>query len=317
MNDGRTASFTIVILPASGRGSLRIEFPRWSFTALRALSALLIAIVGFCGFQLQARYGLSGLQMIELGVLDTMAERFGNFERMAPSRQGPSRAELSQRVARARAERLGLGDRRAAGLLLIGVVASEWADAAESGMHSDGSLLWPVRRGSYGRGFGSGQNGYHLAIDIDGERGADVLAAAPGIVGYAGNELRGYGNVIMLVHPGGRVTLYGHNQKNLVVAGEHVYQGQAIAELGSTGRSMGPHVHFEYKYDGRNCDPLPLIRAADGGIEHMPAFTPTAWLPDAPRPDVVRCKPRRMHPQADPEENLLGKSEGDALPSSG
>ena len=314
MSGTRTASFTIVIMPESGRGSVRFEVPAWSLLALRATAVALCTVVGLCGWQLQARYGLMGRHMIELGVLDTMVQRFTGFERIAPSTRGPSRAELERNVARARAARLGLGDRRAAGLLLIGVVASEWSDAASSGMASDGSLLWPVRRGAYGRGFGSGQGGYHLAIDIEGERGADVLAAAPGIVGYSGHELRGYGNVIMIVHPGGRVTLYGHNQKNLVVAGERVYQGQTIAELGSTGRSMGPHVHFEYKYDGRNCDPLPLVRAADGGeATHLPPFTPAAWYPETRRPEVVRCHPRRVHPQPDAEENLLGASDtGDA-----
>jgi hypothetical protein len=295
-----------------GQSSLELEITSWSMLALRAFSALVIAMVGTYGWQLQARYGLSGPRMIELGVLPDLVPRFGGFERIAPSKLGPSRAELARRVALGRAKQLGLGDRRAAGLLLIGVVAPEWSDAAVSGMQSDGSLLWPVRHGEYGRGYGSGQDGYHLAIDIEGERGADVLAAAPGIVGYAGHELRGYGNVIMIVHPGGRVTLYGHNEKNLVVAGERVYQGQAIAELGSTGRSMGPHVHFELKHDGRNCDPMPLMRAADGGSYGWPAFRAASWLPETTRPSAIRCHPRRVHPQADVEveENLVGTSEG-------
>ena len=75
----------------------------------------------------------------------------------------------------------------------------------------------------------------------------------------------------MIMHAGGWVTLYGHNQRLLVVPGEHVARGQAIAELGSTGRSMGPHVHFELVHDGVNCDPLPLFRyETANGPERMP-----------------------------------------------
>lgn len=310
MHGGRSKSFTIVIVAEGGRRALELHLPRWTRNALR-LSALLVAyLIGFVGWQLQALYGLAGPQMIELGMLPTGPVRFCLFEQAAPSKAGPSRAELARRIVMARAQRLGLGDRRAASLLLLGEVAPEWIAEAERGAPSDGGLLWPVRDGGFGRGFGSGEQGYHLAIDIAGERGADVLAAAPGVVGYAGRELRGYGNVVMIVHPGGRVTLYGHNQRNLVIAGERVYQGQTIAELGSTGRSMGPHLHFELKFAGRNCDPLPLMRpSGDEPERHLPAFTALHWATHAPKPAALRCAPRRMHPRGDADVDLVGSND--------
>ena len=83
--------------------------------------------------------------------------------------------------------------------------------------------------------------------------GGNVRAAAPGIVAYAGNELKGYGNVVMVVHPDGFVTMYAHNSVNFVSAGERVKRGGILAEVGSTGISRGPHVHFEFIHAGQNC----------------------------------------------------------------
>ena len=80
--------------------------------------------------------------------------------------------------------------------------------------------------------------------------------AAPGIVAYSGDEVPGYGNMVMVVHPGGWVTMYAHNSANYVVAGERVPAGGVLAELGSTGISRGPHVHFELRHQGKVIDPF-------------------------------------------------------------
>ncbi|MEZ4287710.1 MAG: M23 family metallopeptidase [Polyangiales bacterium] len=77
-----------------------------------------------------------------------------------------------------------------------------------------------------------------------GKIGWNVRAAAPGIVGYAGDGIRGYGNTVLVIHPGGWVTMYAHNSVNFVVAGQRVDKGSILAEVGSTGISRGPHVHF-------------------------------------------------------------------------
>jgi hypothetical protein len=303
---------TVLILRDDGRSPVQLAFPTWFVSLVHTCTLTLLGFVGFLGWHLQARYGLQGHHVLSLGALDAGAERWTLFERLAPSRLGPSRDDLRKQVWKQRADQLGLGDRRAASALLTGVVAPEWIAAASStGDFGNGSLQWPVEQGFYGRGYGSGEGGYHLAIDIAGERGADVFAAAPGIVGYVGNELHGYGNVVLVVHPGGWVTLYGHNQRVTVQAGERVSQGQPIAELGSTGHSEGPHVHFELIYQGRNCDPLPFVHQDQ--VAHLSAAGPTVnvpWNPTEPKPAQVRCKHRMMHPVHEEEDdNLLGTSE--------
>jgi murein DD-endopeptidase MepM/ murein hydrolase activator NlpD len=298
---------TILFLRDGGRSPLRLAVPTWLVSLVNTSALTLLGFVGFLGWQLQAVYGMQGQHVLYLGVLDSGAERWTLFERLAPSRLTPSREELRNNVVKERAIRLGLGDRRAASALLVGAITPEWAaEASRTGDMGNGKLQWPVRQGWFGRGYGSGEGGYHLAVDIAGELGADVYAAAPGVVGYVGNELRGYGNVVLVVHPGGWVTLYGHNRRVVVRSGEHVSQGQPIAELGSTGRSMGPHVHFELIYQGRNCDPLPFVRQDEVG--HLSAATPTrsvAWIPSQPKPDAVRCKRRMMHPQHEEDDDAL------------
>ncbi|MEM9194926.1 MAG: LysM peptidoglycan-binding domain-containing protein [Myxococcota bacterium] len=204
----------------------------------------------------------------------------------------------AQRRASALARRLGLGTRGAASSLLRGRVSSAWQRAA-GGQQFPGTLRWPVTNGWFVRGYGSGEGGYHLAVDIAGEIGWNVRAAAPGIVGYSGNEVRGYGNMVIVVHPGGCVTMYAHNSSNFVVAGQRVPRGGVLAEVGSTGISRGPHVHFEFIYGGQNCDPAALFRP---GIRHRNGrrtpIEPASWLRAASRPERVRCAPRRRHPRS-------------------
>ena len=295
---------TVLLVRGDGRGTWTLRLPYWIPAGLRSAALLLFALSAFTGWQLQALCGLRGPR-VQLSMLQGSIARWSTFERLAPESDGPDGSQLRRRTALDRATRLGLGSRRAASLMWAGTPELEWVVDAQRWARGDGTLLWPVREGLFGRGYGSGEGGYHEAVDIDGPRGAHVLAAAAGTVGYAGHELRGYGNLVMIVHPSGWVTLYGHNQRLLVVPGEHVTRGQPIAELGSTGRSMGPHVHFELIHDGKNCDPLSLFRfetpAMPGRFPHSPLAT---WLPGTPRPAGIRCARRKQHPlhdKADPE----------------
>jgi murein DD-endopeptidase MepM/ murein hydrolase activator NlpD len=206
----------------------------------------------------------------------------------------------TQRRARPIATRLGLGTRRAASDLLRGVVRPAWIRAAGGNAgRLPGTLRWPVTNGWFVRGYGSGEEGYHLATDIAGEMGWNVRAAAPGIVGYSGDEVSGYGNMVLVIHPGGWVTMYAHNSVNFVVAGERVPRGGILAELGSTGISRGPHVHFELIHGGRNCDPSALFRP---GIRHrngrMSPIDPAEWRRPDRRPRDTACAPRRRHPRS-------------------
>lgn len=213
-----------------------------------------------------------------------------------PVRPPTPMQERALRMAR----RLGLGSRTAAQQLLHGRVQRRWVAAAGGrGNRLPGTLRWPVTNGRLSRGYGSGSGGYHRALDIVGDIGWNVRASAPGIVGYSGNELTGFGNVVLVVHPGGWVTLYGHNSVNFVVAGQRVRAGAVLAEVGSTGRSTGPHVHFELIYDGQNCDPAALLRP---GVRHrarLARIERATWTEPRSKPEAVRCLVRMRHPSSD------------------
>lgn len=124
----------------------------------------------------------------------------------------------------------------------------------------------PVRKGWVSSTYGkrtdpfSGKKKHHRGIDFAGKRGVDIIAVAAGVV-IKSESTAGYGNIVELKHTGGYTTRYAHNEKNLVQEGDLVEKGQTIALLGSTGRSNGPHVHFEVKKDGREIDPKKFVYA--------------------------------------------------------
>jgi murein DD-endopeptidase MepM/ murein hydrolase activator NlpD len=105
----------------------------------------------------------------------------------------------------------------------------------------------------------SGRKAWHLGVDFAGKEGSDVIAVASGIVTRS-EPYKGYGRLIEIDHGEGYVTRYGHNKTNLIKVGDLVKKGQVIAKMGSTGRSTGPHVHFEVYKNGRNVDPSSYIR---------------------------------------------------------
>jgi len=98
----------------------------------------------------------------------------------------------------------------------------------------------------------------HEGVDIAAPAGTPVNAAGAGVVIYTG-WLHGYGNVVILQHSGGYVTVYGHDRRNLVRDGEHVARGQEIGEIGATGRATGPNLHFEIRYDNHPQNPLAYL----------------------------------------------------------
>ena len=118
-----------------------------------------------------------------------------------------------------------------------------------------GEYRWPLTAGIVSSEFGSRWNKKHEGIDIAADMREPVLAAADGRVEYAGDGLRGYGNVLILRHDERTTTLYAHNSSLKVKEGELVKSGQTIALLGSTGHSTGPHVHFEIRKDKIPSDP--------------------------------------------------------------
>ncbi|MDJ0870232.1 MAG: M23 family metallopeptidase [Gammaproteobacteria bacterium] len=124
----------------------------------------------------------------------------------------------------------------------------------------------PIRKGWISSYYGkrtdpiTGKKAYHDGIDFAGKRGSDVVAVASGVVTWSGKRY-GYGKMVELNHGNGLVTRYAHNQDNLVKVGETVRKGQTIAKMGSSGRSTGPHVHFEVLRNGRTVNPIKYVRA--------------------------------------------------------
>lgn len=101
----------------------------------------------------------------------------------------------------------------------------------------------------------------HDGIDLGAAKGTRILASRSGRVTFAG-EADGYGLLVIVDHGQGVETRYGHASALLVKAGQEVKAGQAIAKVGSTGRSTGPHLHFEIRRQGRPVDPWPLLTSA-------------------------------------------------------
>ncbi len=105
----------------------------------------------------------------------------------------------------------------------------------------------------------TGKSEMHRGVDFAGKSGSDVVAVAGGIVTRAGKN-GGYGYSVEIDHGNGYVTRYGHNQMLLVQAGEAIKRGQVIAKLGSTGRSTGPHVHYEVLKNGARINPMKFVQ---------------------------------------------------------
>jgi flagellar protein FlgJ len=121
--------------------------------------------------------------------------------------------------------------------------------------------LFPIREGGrVSSGFGyrkdpfTGRYKFHHGVDIAASEGTAVYPAKEGEVRFSGYQ-KGYGNVVVVDHGDGFVTKYAHNRANRVAAGDRVGPDTVIAEVGSTGRSTGPHLHFEVRYEGKQVPP--------------------------------------------------------------
>ncbi len=122
----------------------------------------------------------------------------------------------------------------------------------------------PVRHGWISSRYGrrtdpfTGRKAWHHGVDIAGRQGSEIVAVAAGVVTWAG-ERSGYGKLVEINHGNGYVTRYGHNSAILVRKGDRVEKGQPIARMGSTGRSTGPHVHFEVLRHGKTVNPARFL----------------------------------------------------------
>jgi murein DD-endopeptidase MepM/ murein hydrolase activator NlpD len=127
-----------------------------------------------------------------------------------------------------------------------------------------GRFLWPVphfyRVSSH---FGPRGRRHHDGIDIPAPQGTPVISADAGVVIYSDNGIRGYGNMIVVAHGDDVFTVYAHNRKNKVDKGDRVDRGQVIAEVGNTGRSTGPHLHFEIRVKNKVRNPAQYLSKAE------------------------------------------------------
>ena len=123
----------------------------------------------------------------------------------------------------------------------------------------------PVLSGWLSSAYGSrtdpftGKRAWHQGIDFAGAEGDHIIAVASGVVSWSG-ERTGYGTLVEIAHGDGLITRYAHNRENRVEVGDLVRQGDVIALMGNSGRSTGPHVHFEIFKHGRAVDPSSYVR---------------------------------------------------------
>lgn len=140
--------------------------------------------------------------------------------------------------------------------LEAGNPAAKPSDAAEKPNSPKTKLLWPTSGHVITQYYGW----RHTGLDIDGDFTSPLYAADDGVVSKAGWNSGGYGLMILINHPNGMMTRYGHASKLYVKPGDVVHRGQVIAMMGSTGRSTGSHLHFEVYVNGRRVNPLLYIR---------------------------------------------------------
>ena len=136
--------------------------------------------------------------------------------------------------------------------------SADAVDAQGLASSTTGRFIWPVS------GFVSSPYGWrglrhHDGIDIPAREGSGVRAARSGHVIYAGNRIPGYGNMIILGHAGSFATIYGHLSEISVKKGQYIARGQRIGLVGMTGRTNGPHLHFEIRESRTPVDPLSFL----------------------------------------------------------
>jgi murein DD-endopeptidase MepM/ murein hydrolase activator NlpD len=121
---------------------------------------------------------------------------------------------------------------------------------------SGGGFLWPLNGGRVLSRFGTlGKGLQNDGINILAPRGTPIRAVQNGVVAYSGNELRGFGNLLLIKHTGGWISAYAHNDQLLVKTGDQVRRGQVVSRVGSTGSVDKPQLHFELRRKNRAVDP--------------------------------------------------------------
>jgi murein DD-endopeptidase MepM/ murein hydrolase activator NlpD len=184
----------------------------------------------------------------------------GTTRPVTPEETAPAAAEGAAPSGRTAppATRDGRGPGRIESSVLGAMPPSQVAKAPVANVRkSSGQLRWPLRGVLYAR-FGRKGKSPHDGIDLAAPAGTPVRTAAEGSVLFAGPQ-QGYGLLVIIEHAHGLVTVYAHNRDLRVRTGQQVRDGQVIATVGESGKTSGPHLHFEVRQDGAPVDPLDIL----------------------------------------------------------
>jgi len=207
---------------------------------------------------LAARYGADADAIAELNDLQRGETITGRREVFIPKRGGV-RPGASPATASPRRPGKIAGKRTERDRPKTDLARSQPAEAqkksARCTQNGFGCLKWPVK-GKIVSLFGKKGTRHHDGIDVLAEKGTPVLAAREGKVLYSGNDIKGYGNLIILRHAGGVLSIYAHNDVNLVSEGDQVEEGEAVARVGQSGSATRPCLHFEVRVGEQPRDPL-------------------------------------------------------------
>jgi len=229
-------------------------------------------------YEISRRHGVSAAELQQVNGIDNpRTVRVGTVLRVpgsvaTASYQSPTRSRIiqpprysqsqqptviNQRMTRVAA--LDTGTATDATPVAKSVRTQRIALAAPAAASASNKMRWPAQ-GRIVSGFGRRNDGTHNdGINISVPLGTEVHAAESGVVAYAGSELKGYGNLVLLRHDNGWVTAYAHNDQLTVKRGDKVQRGQVIARAGRTGSVDQPQLHFELRQGSKPVDPVPFL----------------------------------------------------------
>lgn len=193
--------------------------------------------------------------------VDTVAKRYGaDPDAVAELNDLPRRDPITGReeifVPKAGQEPPGTGAPPPAALKAGSSSGSaQRGTVGKCGVEGRPCFEWPVD-GEVGATFGPRDGKHHDGLDILAKRGTEIGAAHDGTVLYSGDEIKGYGNLVLLRNDDGIITVYAHNDSNAVKEGDRVKKGQKIGEVGDTGSATATHLHFEVRVGERPRDPM-------------------------------------------------------------
>jgi septal ring factor EnvC (AmiA/AmiB activator) len=279
----------LLIVHDSGSGVLRVNFPRWVLYAILVFLALGVSFAGaFFGDYLSLKKQWGEMAALQREVTEQRSQIDSFLRRIAEVRgEMAAWRDLHARIweplgpeerASWKGHGVGGGTEPASPAKGKPALATE-LDRLQTSVNEEGHSLraleqfmaragrmlaalpsrWPIRgpvNSEFGRRVSqwSGSQEFHSGIDIGAERGTPVKAPAPGIVVFTGSNAD-YGNTVIIDHGQDVKSLYGHLQKILVVQGQKVERGQTVALSGNTGKSSGPHLHYEIQVKGQPVNP--------------------------------------------------------------